>query len=69
MTHLSAPGTYEAAVELIETEIAHLERGDMPLVQLFEEFEQAVESLRQCEEFLQARQTQVELLIETLADS
>ena len=36
---------------------------------VFEEFEQAVADLQQCESFLQARQEQVDLLIETLGDS
>jgi exodeoxyribonuclease VII small subunit len=58
--------SYEATVEKIETAIARLEQGELPLAEVFAEFEQAVQHLRQCEGFLQARQAEVDLLIETL---
>lgn len=60
--------SYEETVEKIEATVARLEQGELPLAAVFEEFELAVKHLRQCESFLQARQEQVDLLIETLED-
>ncbi|MEM1293110.1 MAG: exodeoxyribonuclease VII small subunit [Cyanobacteria bacterium P01_H01_bin.162] len=61
--------SYEATVAKIEATVTRLEQGELPLAAVFEEFEQAVVDLQQCESFLQARQEQVDLLIETLGDS
>lgn len=61
--------SYEEAVENIEATVARLEQGELPLAAVFEEFEQAVQQLRQCEDFLNARQAQADLLIETLEGS
>lgn len=58
--------SYEATVDEIEATVARLERGELPLVEVFEQFEQAVSHLRQCETFLKDRQKQIDLLIETL---
>jgi len=63
---LSQNWSYEETVEQIEATVTRLEQGELPLAAVFEEFEQAVQQLRQCEDFLQARQEQAELLIETL---
>lgn len=65
-TNASSDWSYETTVEKIEATVARLEQGELPLAAVFEEFEQAVQYLRQCEDFLQARQEQVDLLIETL---
>ncbi|BBD64803.1 exodeoxyribonuclease VII small subunit [Nostoc commune NIES-4072] len=59
---------YEAKVAEIEGIIARIESGELELEAVFEQFASAVEYLRQCESFLQQRQQQVELLIETLSD-
>ncbi|MEH2415942.1 exodeoxyribonuclease VII small subunit [Nostoc sp.] len=59
---------YEAKVAEIEGIIARIEAGELELEAVFEQFASAVEYLRQCESFLQQRQQQVELLIETLSD-
>lgn len=61
-------GNYEAKVAEIEKIIARIEAGELDLAEVFEQFATAVESLRQCENFLQQRQQQVDLLIETLKD-
>ncbi|MGI8503839.1 MAG: exodeoxyribonuclease VII small subunit [Hassallia sp.] len=61
-------GNYEAKVAEIERIIAGIEAGELQLEEVFEQFAKAVESLRQCETFLQQRQQQVNLLIETLND-
>ncbi|MEH1944878.1 MAG: exodeoxyribonuclease VII small subunit [Nostoc sp.] len=59
---------YEAKVIEIEGIIARIESGELELEAVFEQFASAVEYLRQCESFLQQRQQQVDLLIETLSD-
>ncbi|HYW18569.1 MAG TPA: exodeoxyribonuclease VII small subunit [Nodularia sp. (in: cyanobacteria)] len=60
--------SYEQKVLEIEEIIARIEAGELDLEAVFEQFSTAVESLRQCESFLQQRQQQVNLLIETLSD-
>lgn len=59
---------YARAVSKVETIIAAIEAGDLELEEVFEQFALAVEYLRQCENFLQERQQQVGLMIETLRD-
>jgi exodeoxyribonuclease VII small subunit len=59
---------YESAVAEIETIIGKIESGDLDLEEVFGQFAQAVESLQQCESFLTQRQSQIDLLIETLGD-
>jgi exodeoxyribonuclease VII small subunit len=61
-------GNYEAKVAEIEKIINRIEAGELKLEEVFEQFAAAVEYLRQCETFLQQRQQQVNLLIETLND-
>jgi exodeoxyribonuclease VII small subunit len=64
----SSTWKYEAAVAEVESIISRIETGELELEEVFEQFTQAVEYLRQCENFLQQRQQQVDLLIETLND-
>lgn len=59
---------YEAAVAEVENIITRIEAGELELEEVFEQFAAAVEQLRQCETFLQQRQQQVDVLIETLND-
>lgn len=59
---------YETKVAEVESIIARIEAGELELEEVFEQFATAVESLRQCDTFLQQRQQQVDLLIETLSD-
>lgn len=59
---------YEAAVAEVENIIARIEAGELELEEVFEQFTAAVEYLRQCDTFLQQRQQQVDLMIETLND-
>ncbi|WP_193195968.1 exodeoxyribonuclease VII small subunit [Nostoc sp. MG11] len=59
---------YEAKVVEIEAIIARIEAGELELAEVFDQFANAVEYLRQCETFLQQRQQQVNLLMETLSD-
>ncbi|BAZ50687.1 exodeoxyribonuclease VII small subunit [Nostoc sp. NIES-4103] len=60
--------SYEAKVVEIEGIIALIEAGELELEEVFDQFATAVEYLHQCEGFLQQRQQQVDLLIETLSD-
>jgi exodeoxyribonuclease VII small subunit len=59
---------YETAVATVEAIIAKIESGELDLADIFDQYTLAVEQLRQCEAFLQARQQQMELLIEQLED-
>ena len=58
--------SYEDTLSKIEDITAQLETGELPLADVFEQFAEAVGSLQQCDQFLQAKQTQASLLIETL---
>lgn len=58
--------SYEAAVEEVEAIITDLETGELPLADIFEQFEKAVTELKKCDSFLQAKQQQAQVLIETL---
>lgn len=60
--------SYEATLEDVEAIVSRLETGELELGEVFSQFEQAVTQLKQCEQFLQGKQEQVELLIETLED-
>ena len=57
---------YETSVEQVEAIITNLETGDLPLADIFEQFERAVTELKKCDNFLQEKQQQAQLLIETL---
>ena len=57
---------YEAAVAKVEAIVVQIEAGELDLEEVFDQFAAAIEYLRQCETFLQERQQQVDLLIETL---
>jgi exodeoxyribonuclease VII small subunit len=58
--------SYEAKVGEVEKIISQIEAGELELDEVFQQFSIAVQSLRECEDFLHKRQEQVELLIETL---
>ncbi|HEY9738987.1 MAG TPA: exodeoxyribonuclease VII small subunit [Coleofasciculaceae cyanobacterium] len=59
---------YEATVTQVETIIAQIEAGELPLAEVFEQFAVAVKYLNQCETFLTQRQQQMDVLIEELVD-
>ncbi|MGC1310106.1 MAG: exodeoxyribonuclease VII small subunit [Phormidesmis sp.] len=58
--------SYEATLENIEAITRQLETGDLPLADVLDQFAAAVTSLQQCDQFLQTKQQQASLLIETL---
>ncbi len=59
---------YEATVAKVEKIINQLESGELELAEVFTEFSTAVEYLRECEAFLNQKQQQMSLLIETLTE-
>jgi exodeoxyribonuclease VII small subunit len=59
---------YKATVAQIKTIIRRIEAGELELAEVFEQFAAAVKYLRQCDTFLDARQQQMDLLIETLEE-
>ncbi len=63
-----AATSYESKVAEIEKIIAQIESGKLELAEVFTQFSNAVEYLHHCETFLQQRQQQVDLLVETLTD-
>lgn len=59
---------YEATLRRIEVITTQLETGELPLAEVFDQFSEAVGALQQCDQFLQQKQQQASLLIETLVD-
>ncbi|MGI0495385.1 exodeoxyribonuclease VII small subunit [Alkalinema pantanalense CENA528] len=59
---------YETTVSQVEEILALIESGDLDLAEVFDQFTVAVEHLKQCDRFLADRQSQVDLLIESLTD-
>jgi exodeoxyribonuclease VII small subunit len=59
---------YEVTVQEIEHTISRIESGELELADVFDQFSNAVDQLRQCEAFLSQRQQQADLLIEMLND-
>ncbi|NCJ05643.1 exodeoxyribonuclease VII small subunit [Synechococcales cyanobacterium C] len=59
---------YESTVTQIEAIIQDIEVGNLDLAQMFEQFTQAIEYLHQCDQFLEDRQAQMDILVETLTD-
>ena len=57
---------YEDTMTHIESITQQLESGDLPLAEVFDQFAEAVSALQQCDRFLQDKQKQASLLIETL---
>jgi exodeoxyribonuclease VII small subunit len=59
---------YEVTVARVEEILNEIEGGDLELSSVFSQFEIAVNSLQQCENFLSQQREQVELLLENLGD-
>ncbi|MEL6605206.1 MAG: exodeoxyribonuclease VII small subunit [Cyanobacteria bacterium J06614_10] len=58
--------SYEDTLTRIDTITRQLETGDLPLADVFDQFAEAVTALQACDRFLQAKQQQAALMIETL---
>ena len=67
-TELDRPDdwSYEQTLSRIESITHQLETGELPLAEVFSQFSEAVTALQQCDRFLQEKQSQASLLIETL---
>jgi len=59
---------YEETVAQIEAIISQMEAGDMDLAEVFEQFTLAVDYLKECEQFLAQKRSQMDLMIETLSE-
>lgn len=59
---------YEDTLARVEDITGQLEAGDLSLADVFEQFSEAVIALQQCDQFLQSKQAEATLLIETLVD-
>lgn len=57
---------YEETIAQVEAMIDQIESGSLTLEDVFEKFAQAVDSLEQCETFLNQGKNRMELLIEVL---
>ncbi|MEL6157902.1 MAG: exodeoxyribonuclease VII small subunit [Cyanobacteria bacterium J06554_11] len=58
--------SYEDTLTRIDAITRQLETGEMPLADVFDQFAEAVTALQQCDRFLQSKQKQATLMIETL---
>lgn len=58
----TAPASYEAALEEIETLVARLESGQLPLDQLLTGYQRGAELLKFCRDKLQAVENQIKVL-------
>ena len=59
---------YEDTLARVEEITGQLEAGELSLADVFDQFAEAVVALQQCDQFLQAKQAEATLLIETLVD-
>jgi exodeoxyribonuclease VII small subunit len=60
---------YETVVAEVEEIIERIELGELELADVFEQFAVAIQHLQACEAFLSEHQQQMDLMIETLADT
>ena len=58
-----APASFEAQLASLERIVRELERGDLPLEQSLELFEQGVKLSRECQERLNEAERRVEVLL------
>jgi exodeoxyribonuclease VII small subunit len=59
----SAPTNFEAQLASLERIVRELERGDLPLEQSLELFEQGVKLSRECQERLNEAERRIEVLL------
>ena len=58
----ATPASYEAALEELETLVARLESGQLPLDQLLTGYQRGAELLKFCRDKLQAVENQIKVL-------
>jgi exodeoxyribonuclease VII small subunit len=64
MKHNEQPGrTFEASLEALEEIVRKLERGDLPLENSLELFEQGIRLSRECQERLSQAERRIEVLL------
>ena len=63
------PWHYEAAIAEVERIITAVESGQLDLGDVIDHFVAATQTLKQCEAFLQDKQAQVGILVQTLQDN
>jgi exodeoxyribonuclease VII small subunit len=63
MSDSKAPPDFEQALAELETLVARLERGDLPLEDALRTFERGVELTRHCQSSLKAAEQRVEILL------
>ena len=59
----AAPSSFEAQLATLERIVRELERGDLPLEQSLELFEQGVKLSRECQERLNEAERRIEVLL------
>lgn len=59
----SAPSSFEAQLATLERIVRELERGDLPLEQSLDLFEQGVRLSRECQERLNEAERRIEVLL------
>jgi exodeoxyribonuclease VII small subunit len=57
---------YEETVNQVELIVEKIETGNLDLAEVFEQFAIAAKQLQQCEQFLNEKQQQIDLLVEVL---
>jgi exodeoxyribonuclease VII small subunit len=63
------PPEFEQALAELETLVAQLERGDLPLDEALKSFERGIALTRHCQASLQAAQAKVEILMKRGGES
>lgn len=61
----SETATFEEQLKSLESVVERLEKGDLPLEEALEQFEQGVASAAHCQKLLKEVETRVEALLKT----
>lgn len=64
MSKSATPKSFEAALSDLETIVAQMENGQLPLEQSLTAYKQGVELLRYCQQTLQESEQQIRILTE-----
>lgn len=68
MSSSPPPWRYETAIQEIESTIRRIESGELDLEEVVAQFQSASQTLKRCQQFLQQKQAQVDLVIEELLE-
>lgn len=61
--------SFEKNLSTLETLVARLEKGELPLEQALKEFEQGIRLARQCQQELQSAEQKIEILMQKTAEA